>query len=82
MFWKSKSDAVTLLLTERNLDLERSLVELRRKIEELEKENKTLWDALERPAVGTMNDSQIHLLSELLFQRIVGFPIPKKEIPS
>lgn len=74
-----KTDPVNLLLVERNIELERQNSDLRRENEEQRKILQFLEQALERPAVGTMNNQQVQLLSELIFQRIMGFPIKDKK---
>lgn len=74
---RERTDAVTLLLTNQNVDLQRQVTDLRREIEEKRKEIDILRKALERPSIGAMTEGQIHLLAELVFSAIMGFPITK-----
>jgi hypothetical protein len=72
-------DPVTLLLTNQNVDLQRQVTDLRRELESARKENELLWKAMERPSVSSMNEQQIHMLAELLWAHIMGFPIKEEK---
>jgi hypothetical protein len=76
------TDPVTLLLTNQNIDLQRQVTDLRRDLEFAQKENEMLWKAMERPAVTTLNEQQVGALAEMIWMRIMGFPIPKDEKPA
>lgn len=74
-----RTDAVTLLLTNQNVDLQRQVTDLRREIENLRQENKILYQFMERPSIATMHEDQVSALAELLFQRIMRIPVKKEE---
>lgn len=76
------SDPVTLLLTSRNIDLERQISDARRTIDEQRKEIEMLYKALERPVIATMTADQIFNLSQLVQEGIMSIPIKKNEKPS
>ena len=73
------TEALNLILTNQNVDLQRQVTDLRREIEAAREENKMLWAALERPSVATMTDNQIQALAELFTNRVFSIPIKKEE---
>lgn len=76
---RQPTDAVVLLLTNQNLDLNRQITDLRRELESMRKENETLYKVLERPAVATMNEQQVDIISNFLYDAIMGIAITRKE---
>jgi hypothetical protein len=78
MFQK-RNDPVTLLLTERNIDLERELAAARRTIDDQKKEIDILYKAIERPTIALFNDQQLANIAEAISYRIMNYPTPKKD---
>jgi len=72
-------DPIVLLLTNQNVELQRQVTDLSRDLEDKRKETEMLYEFLDRPSIATMNDAQIQVLAEMLFRRIMGFPINKKD---
>lgn len=73
------TDPITLLLTERNIDLERELSEARRRIQEQDKELATLYKTLERPNIALFTDAQLLNVADSISFRIMNYPTPKKD---
>lgn len=71
-------DPVTLLMTERNLDLQKDLISAQRTIEEQRKEIDILYRTLTRPSYSTFSEQQIDLLAELICVRMTDFSSMKK----
>lgn len=79
---KSTDSAVLLLLTERNLDLERTVRELRREIDQKDKTIDDLKSALKRPSISVFTDNQLQNLAFLLTSMIsemIGEPTEEKK---
>lgn len=66
---KLSVDAATVLLIDRVAQLDRDLAAAKKKIEELERENGTLYLALSRPAVASVTKEQVEVLAELIITR-------------
>lgn len=73
------TEALNLILTNQNVELQRQVTDLRRDLEEKRKEVDMLWKALERPSVSTMTEDQIHVAAEIIWQHIMGFPVKESK---
>lgn len=66
---KLSVDAATVLLVERIAQLDHDLTAAKKRIEELERENGTLYITLARPAIASISKEQVEFLAELIISR-------------